>query len=111
MFVEIFEIKIYSPFNILSDYEIPYYQWQTIRLSVFITFFFFSIRSILLGGVKLYPIQFLDYYIKFFTLTAIIVFIKIDIIKNEYLIILSLIVISFSPHLAARPKYRKYFIK
>ena len=109
--LELMGITIYFPFHISPNREIPYHHWQTVRLSVFLTFAFFSIRYFIWESVKLYPVQFLDYYIKILTFTGIILFLKLDIIKDEYILVLFFILASIFTHIAATPKYRNYFIK
>jgi len=109
--VEIFGITIYFPFNISSDNEIPYHRWQSVRLSVFMQLAYFGIRYLVWGGIKLYPIQFLDIYIKIFTITCILVFLRTGVLKTEYFFIIFLIILTTCAHMLARPKYRNYFIK
>ena len=109
--VEIIGITIYFPFHISPNNEIPYHRWQSVRLSVFIQLAYFAIRYLIRGGIKLYPAQFLDIYFKIFTLTFILMTIRVDVYKNEIFFILFLIILSISAHIAARPKYRNYFIK
>jgi len=109
--VEILGITIYFPFHISPDHQIPYHRWQSVRLSVFITFAYFAISYLIWGGAKLYPVKFLDIYVKIYTLTCILIFFRVDALKSEYLFIIFLIIFSILTHIAARPKYRNYFIK
>ncbi len=109
--IEVLGITIYFPFHISPDHEIPYHRWQSVRLSVFVTFAYFAIRYLIWGGVKLYPVKFLDVYVKIYTLTCILIFLRVDVLKSEYLFIIFLIIFSLLTHIAARRKYRNYFIK
>ena len=109
--IEIMGITIYFPFHISSDHEIPYHRWQTVRLSVFLTFAYFSIRYLIWGGIKLYPAQFLDVYMKLLTVTAILLFIRTGVIKTDFMVLIYFAIISLGTHIASRPKYRNYFIK
>ena len=109
--VEVLGITIYFPFNISADHEIPYHRWQSVRLSVFIQLAYFGIRYIVRGGAKLFPVQFLDIYIKIFTITSILIFIRTEVVRSEFYYLIFLIILSFLTHIAARPKYRNYFIK
>ena len=41
--IEVLGITIYFPFHISPDHEIPYHRWQSVRLSVFVTFAYSNI--------------------------------------------------------------------
>ena len=109
--VEIMGITIYFPFHISPNHEIPEHRLLSGRLSIFITIPYFAIRYLILGGVRLYPIQFFDVYVKILTVTQILVFLKVDVFKDELFYLLILVMLSICTHIAARPKYRNYFIK
>ena len=61
---EIMGITVYFPFNFVEREEIPYQRINSVRLSVFLTFIYFGFRYLFFQSEKLYPIQFLDIYIK-----------------------------------------------
>ena len=44
--------------------EIPFHRWQIVRVSVFLTFGYLAIRHFLFGKERMFPIQFLDIYLK-----------------------------------------------
>ena len=59
-----FGITIYFPFIISEQESIPYHRWQTVRIAVFLTFAYFAIIHLIRGSRELYPITFLEIYIK-----------------------------------------------
>ena len=109
--VEIMGITIYFPFHFSPNHEIPNHRLQAGRLCQFIIIPYFVIKYLIWGGVKLYPSQFLDIYIKILTIVSILVFIKVDVIKNELFYLLFLVILSICTHIASKPKYRNYFVK
>ena len=109
--VEIMGITIYFPFHFSPNHELPDHRLQAGRLCQFIIIPYFVIKYLIKGGVKLYPSQFLDFYIKILTITSILVFIKVDVFKDELFYLLFLVILSICTHIASRPKYRNYFIK
>ena len=107
---EIFGVTIYFPFNVVEkQVEAPYHRLTTIRLSILLTFSYFAFRYIFIQSEKLYPIQFLDIYIKFFTITGLFVFYSMEVELREYYFIFFFFVVSIVLHFASRKKIRNYF--
>ena len=106
---EIMGFTVYFPFNFVDREEIPYHRINSVRLSVFLTFIYFGIRYIFLQTEKLYPIQFLDIYLKSLTLCGIFVFYSTGVELREYYFILFFLVVSTITHFASRNKIRSYF--
>ena len=106
---EIMGITVYFPFNFVDREEIPYHRINSVRLSVFLTFIYFGVRYIFLQSEKLYPIQFLDIYLKSLTLCGIFVFYSTGVELREYYFILFFLVVSTITHFASRKKIRSYF--
>ena len=71
---EIMGVTIYFPFTIVEKQEIPYHRITSVRLAVFLTFAYFGFRYIFFQTEKLYPIQFLDIYLKSLTISGLFVF-------------------------------------
>ena len=114
IFIIVFElmgITVYFPFNFVEREEIPYHRINSVRLSVFITFIYFGVRYLFFQSEKLYPIQFLDVYIKSLVVSAIFVFYSMEITLTEYRFILFFLVVSLIIHFAARKKYEVILIK
>ena len=106
---EIMGITVYFPFNFVEREEIPYHRINSVRLSVFLTFIYFSIRYLFMQSEKLYPIQFLDVYLKSLTVCATFVFYSNSVELREYYFILFFFVVSTITHFASRNKIRNYF--
>lgn len=106
---EIMGVSIYFPFNIVERQEIPYHRLNALRLSIFLTFAYFGVRYIFFQSDKMYPIQFLDIYIKTFTLSAIFVFYSMNVEYREYYFVLFFLIVSIILHFASRKKIRNYF--
>ncbi len=106
---EIMGVSIYFPFNIVERQEIPYHRLNALRLSIFLTFAYFGVRYIFFQSDKIYPIQFLDIYIKNFTLSAMFVFYSMNVEYREYYFVLFFLIVSIILHFAARRKVRSYF--
>ena len=58
---------------------------------------------------KLYPNQFLDIYMKFFTISGLCVFYSMGVEFREYYFILFIFIVSLILHFASRKKIRSYF--
>ena len=107
---QLFGITIFFPFNIVDEQEfMPYHRLNSIRLSIFVTFIYFSIRYLFFQSQKLYPIQFLEIYIKSFTITCLFVFYSMNVEFREYYFVLFLFIVSVILHFASRKKNRSYF--
>ena len=106
---EIMGITVYFPFNYVEREEIPYHRINSVRLSVFLTFIYFGIRYLFMQSEKLYPIQFLDVYLKSLTLCGIFVFYSTGVELREYYFLLFFLIVSIITHFASRNKIRSYF--
>ena len=69
---ELLGVTFFFPFNVVERQEVPYHRLTSLRLSIMLTFIYFAIRYIFLQSEKLYPIQFLDIYIKSFTISCLL---------------------------------------
>jgi len=106
---EIIGITIYFPFNITDKQEVPYHRVSSVRLSVFLTFAYFGFRYLFFQSEKLFPIQFLDVYIKSLTVCGFFVFYTSQVDIREYYFILFFFVVSLILHFASRNKIKSYF--
>ena len=106
---ELLGVTIYFPFTIVDKQEVPYHRIQSIRLSVFLTFVYFGARYIFFQKEKLYPIQFLDIYLKSITICSLFVFYSLNVDFNEYYFVLFFFVVSVIVHFASKKKIRNYF--
>ena len=106
---EIMGITIYFPFNVVERQEIPYHRVASVRLSVFLTFAYFGFRYLFFQTEKLFPIQFLDIYIKTLTLCGFFVFYTSQVEIREYYFVFFFFIVSIILHFASRNRIRSYF--
>ena len=106
---EIMGITIYFPLNVVERQEIPYHRLASVRLSVFLTFAYFGFRYLFFQSEKLFPIQFLDIYIKSLTICGFFVFYTSQVEIREYYFVLFFFIVSIILHFASRNKIRSYF--
>ena len=106
---EIFNLHIYFPLNLAQENEIPYHRMQSIRLSLIITFIYFGFRYIFWQSVKMYPIQFLNIYLKSLAICSLWIFYSFQVELREYYFVLFFFVVSIILHFASRPEIRRYF--
>ena len=106
---EIAGVTVFFPFNFVETVEIPYHRMQAVRLSVFLTFIYFGVLYIFMQSEKLYPIQFLDIYIKSITICSLFIFDSQNVSFREYYFVFFFFVVSVILHFASRKKIRNYF--
>ena len=106
---EIIGVTIFFPFNIVEKQEIPFHRVSSVRLSVFLTFAYFGFRYLFFQSEKLFPIQFLDIYIKSLVVCGFFVFYTSQVELREYYFVSFFFVVSVILHFASRNKIRNYF--
>ena len=106
---EIMGVTFYFPFNVVESQEIPYHRVASVRLSVFLTFAYFGFRYLFFQSEKLFPIQFLDIYIKSLTICGFFIFYTSQVEIREYYFVLFFFIVSIILHFASRNKIRSYF--
>ena len=106
---ELMGVSIYFPFNVVEKQEIPYHRISSIRLSVILTFSYFGFRYLFFQSEKLYPIQFLDIYIKSLTMCSLFIFYSSQVEFREYYFVIFFFVVSIILHFASRNRIRNYF--
>ena len=106
---EIMGVTIFFPLNVVEKQEIPYHRVASVRLSVFLTFAYFGFRYLFFQSEKLFPIQFLDIYIKSLTICGFFVFYTSQVEIREFYFVLFFFVVSIILHFASRNKIRSYF--
>ena len=106
---ELMGVTIYFPFNVVEKQEIPIHRITSVRLSVLLTFAYFGFRYLFFQSEKLFPIQFLDIYIKSLTVCAFFIFYTSQVEIKEYYFVLFFFIVSIVLHFASRNKIRSYF--
>ena len=99
---EIMGVTVYFPFNFVEREEIPYHRINSVRLSVFLTFIYFGFRYLFFQSEKLYPIQFLEIYIKSLTVCGAFVYYSMKIPLSEWRFVLFFLIVSIIIHFASR---------
>jgi len=106
-----FGVTVYFPFRIVEEEAIPYHRWQSARIAVFLTFAYYAVMHLIAGSREMYPIQFLETYVKVLTVTGAILFYRTGVPANEYAIVAFFAICSVVLHLAARPSFKRYFTR
>ena len=106
---EIMGVTFYFPFNVVESQEIPYHRVASVRLSVFLTFAYFGFRYLFFQSEKLFPIQFLDIYIKSLTICGFFIFYTSQVEIREYYFVLFFFIVSIILQFASKNKIRSYF--
>ena len=99
---EIMGITVYFPFNFVEREEIPYHRINSVRLSVFLTFIYFGFRYLFFQSEKLFPIQFLEIYIKSLTICGLFVYYSLEVPIREWRFLLFFLIVSIILHFASR---------
>jgi len=106
---ELIDIHIYFPLNLAEKKEIPYHRIQSVRLSVILTLIYFGYRYIFMQTEKMYPIQFLNIYLKSLALCSFLVFYSFQVELKEYYFVLFFFIVAIILHFASQPEIRRYF--
>ena len=106
---ELFNLHIYFPLNLAENNEIPYHRMQSVRLSAIVTFIYFGLRYIFWKSIKMYPIQFLNIYLKALAVCSLLVFYSFQVELREYYFVIFFFIVATILHFASRPEIRRYF--
>ena len=114
LLVSMFEIlgtTLFFTFDVDGSFtkEIPYHRLQSLRITILLTFSYFSFRYLIYESVKMYPIQFLDIMLKIYVLIALIIFTTNGVEKSEYTVIIFYFFVALILHIVSRPKLRRYY--
>ena len=92
--------------------DIPFHRWQIVRVSVFLTFGYLAIRHFLFGKEKMFPVQFLDLYLKFIVGSGVFIYYQQGITDySEYATLGFFLIAAILSHFLSRPEYKKIFFK
>ena len=105
----LYGIALYFPFYISEGAEIPYHRMAAVRVTILLTFAYYSFKYLFSESKQLYPIQFLDAILKIFTFSLLVLSIRTDVAGSEYLTVFILLIMSLVSHIASRPKLRRYY--
>ena len=106
-----FDKSIVFPFTFSNDLHVPDHRLHAVRLATASTFAYFGIRYIFFQSTKLYPIQFLGFFLFFLSTIGAIVFYKHNAELSEYSVSLFFFISSIVLYNAGKPEFRNYFRK
>ena len=107
----LFGISIQFPFTILDEGEIAYHRWQTIRIALFLTVAYYGLQYVLGFTKEVYPINFVKVYIFNMCIVGLALFYRLDVKREEYLILAFWLAFLLIINLATTNKYRRLFKK
>ena len=105
----LYGVSLYFPFYISEGIEIPYHRMVSLRITILLTFAFYSLKYLISESKQLYPIQFLDTILKIYFCSALAIGIRFDIAKSEFLILSLFLLMAIVSHIVSRPKLRRYY--
>jgi len=105
----LYGVALYFPFYISEGVEIPYHRMAAVRVTILLTFAYYSFKYLFSESKQLYPIQFLDAILKIFTFSLLVLSIRTDAAGSEYLTVFILFIMSLVSHIVSRPKLRRYY--
>ncbi len=105
----LYGVSLYFPFYITDGVEIPYPRLLALRVTILLTFAYYSLKYLMSESRQLYPIQFLDAILKIFTFSLLVLSIRTDVAGSEYLTVFILLIMSLVSHIVSRPKLRRYY--
>ena len=103
-----YNVSITFPFFLSDGHHVPEHRLHAIRLSLFTTFIYFSIRYFLVGSVKLYPVQVMGIILFHLTIMGPVVFYVEGADLTEYLQVLFWLPASLILYYAGKSEF-KYF--
>ena len=84
----IYDVSLYFPFYISEGEEMPYHRMVALRVTILLTFAFYSLKYLFSESRQLYPIQFLDTILKTYFFSALVIGIRFDVAKSEYIVLI-----------------------
>ena len=105
----LFEITIYFPFYLSQTNEIPYHRWQSVRIATLMTFIYFVGRHFFLASRAVFPIKFLDVYLKCYVFSCMVIFFNAEVGAMEWLYVVFFFFVSLALHYSTSPSRKKIF--
>ena len=103
-----YNVSITFPFFMSDGHDVPEHRLHAIRLSLFTSFIYFSIRYFFVGSVKLYPVQVMGVILFNLNILGLLVFYVEGADPTEYLLFLFLLPASLILYYAGKSEF-KYF--
>ena len=105
----IYGVSIYFPFYISDGIEMPYHRLVSLRVTILLTFSYYSFKYMISESRQLYPIQFLDTILKIYFCSALAIGIRFEMAANEFALLFVFLLIAIVTHIVSRPKLRRYY--
>ena len=105
----LYGVSLYFPFYISDEVEIPYHRMLALRVTILLTFAYYSLKYLVSESKQLYPIQFLDTILKIYFCSALIIGIRLDIATSEFIVLIIFLLMAIVSHVVSRPKLRRYY--
>ena len=105
----LYGVSLYFPFYISEGIEIPYHRMVSLRVTILLTFAFYSLKYLISESKQLYPIQFLDTILKIYFCSALVIGIRFDIARSEFFVLSLFLLMAIVSHIVSRPKLRRFY--
>ena len=102
-------VSIYFPFYISNGIEMPYHPLVSLRVTILLTFSYYSFIYMISESRQLYPIQFLDTILKIYFCSALAIGIRFEMAASEFALLFVFLLIAIVTHIVSRPKLRRYY--
>ena len=105
----IYDVSLYFPFYISEGVEMPYHRMVALRVTILLTFAFYSLKYLISESRQLYPIQFLDTILKIYFCSSLSIGIRFEVAASEFALIFVFLLMAIVTHIVSRPKLRRYY--
>ena len=105
----IYGVSLYFPFYISDGLEMPYHRLVSLRVTILLTFSFYSFKYMISESRQLYPIQFLDTILKIYFFSTLVIGIRFGVASSEFAILFVFLLMAIVTHIVSRPKLRRYY--
>jgi len=106
IFLGLFNLQIYFPFNIADAEPIPYHRWQSVRFATMAALIYFIIQY-LIGGRPSSALSFIVTYFKFYILFLSILMWKAGVKTNEWWVLVFFVLITVFLHIELKSSSRE----
>ena len=105
----IYGVSIYFPFYISDGIEMPYHRLVSLRVTILLTFSYYSFKYMISESRQLYHIQFLDTILKIYFCSALAIGIRFEMAASEFALLFVFLLMALVTHIVSRPKLRRYY--
>ena len=103
-------LRVFFPFEVIQDNELPFYRMQALRLAIFMTFIFYGISYLINATKEVYPLHFLKVFLISFSIGLFVMnLISPDTIFKDYVVTFFILMCCIVFHLISKTQIKKYF--